>query len=173
MEIVFGGDHGQGVFGAAVKVILVDPVRKVVNSAVEKVGHIDCRKDTYNVLKQTIANPLNKSLKSMKGTKIWYLLEIDSSNVPERDVDLVDRGVGFVKAKEAATANSSDRTVKLLRIGNLAFIAMALGHGQYGWFMVSLVFRISNVLATPQTRKWRSTNAARNAADFSSPCDLR
>jgi hypothetical protein len=70
VDVVFGGDHGQGVFGAAIKVILWDNNGRIVESAVRKVGHIDCSKDTYEVLEATIALPLNESLKRMKGKQL-------------------------------------------------------------------------------------------------------
>jgi hypothetical protein len=61
IDIVFGGDHGQGKFRSVIKII-VRGVEKKVTSMVMKVGHIDCKKDTYEVIKRSIALPLNDSL---------------------------------------------------------------------------------------------------------------
>lgn len=77
MDVVFGGDHGQGVFGAAVKVILWTSDWQVAASAVRKVGHIDCTKDTYDVLKATIAGQLNVSLHRIKGRVLRLISEGD------------------------------------------------------------------------------------------------
>jgi hypothetical protein len=62
MDVVLGGDHGQGKFRSVIKIILRDNDGKQVTSMVMKVGHIDCTKDTYEVLKSSVAGPLNELL---------------------------------------------------------------------------------------------------------------
>ena len=44
IDIVYGGDHGQGKFRAVVKIIFRDVHDKNAASIVLKVGHIDCKK---------------------------------------------------------------------------------------------------------------------------------
>ncbi len=65
MDVVLGGDHGQGKFRSVIKIILRDGNDKQVTSMVMKVGHIDCTKDTYEVLKSSVAGPLNESLQEV------------------------------------------------------------------------------------------------------------
>ena len=66
VDLVLGGDHGQGVFRALFKVIIRDQNKVIIDSFVVKVGHIDCKKDTYEVLKNTIAPDLDNDLKELK-----------------------------------------------------------------------------------------------------------
>jgi hypothetical protein len=54
-------DHGQKVFGASIKNILWDVDWNVVEASVEKVGHIECTEDTYEILEATIAGKLNQN----------------------------------------------------------------------------------------------------------------
>jgi hypothetical protein len=61
IDVVLGGDHGQGNFRSVIKIILRDDDGKQVDSMVMKVGHIDCMKDTYDILKSSVAGPLNES----------------------------------------------------------------------------------------------------------------
>jgi hypothetical protein len=65
MDVVLGGDHGQGKFRSVIKIILRDGAGKQVDTMVMKVGHIDCTKDTYDVLKSSVAGPLNESMKEV------------------------------------------------------------------------------------------------------------
>jgi hypothetical protein len=65
MDVVLGGDHGQGKFRSVIKIVLRDEAGKQVHSMVMKVGHIDCTKDTYDVLKLSIAGPLNESMQEV------------------------------------------------------------------------------------------------------------
>jgi hypothetical protein len=65
MDVVLGGDHGQGKLQSVIKIILQDKIGGQVTSMVMKVGHIDCRKDTYKLLKSSIAGPLNESLQEV------------------------------------------------------------------------------------------------------------
>jgi hypothetical protein len=65
IDVVLGGDHGQGKFRSVIKIILRDDAGLSVDTLVMKVGHIDCTKDTYEVLKSSVAGPLNDSLKEV------------------------------------------------------------------------------------------------------------
>jgi hypothetical protein len=67
INIVVGGDHGQGKFRAVIKIIIrftsvgVEP--KVV---VIKVGHIEAKKDTYKILLNVATPSTNKAIKRIK-----------------------------------------------------------------------------------------------------------
>ena len=62
LDIVIGGDHGQGKFRCLLKLILRDADNTIIKTVVLKVGHIDCPKDTYDVLKLSIAPLINQYL---------------------------------------------------------------------------------------------------------------
>ena len=51
VDNVFGDDHGQGKFRAVSKLILRESDGKKFETIVMKVGHIDCKKDTYYIEK--------------------------------------------------------------------------------------------------------------------------
>jgi hypothetical protein len=63
--VVFGGDHGAQCFRAVVKIIFGNADRPSIftHSVTLQVGHINCGKDTYEVLKGTIGVQLNDSLR--------------------------------------------------------------------------------------------------------------
>jgi hypothetical protein len=65
IDVVLGGDHGQGKFRSVIKIILGDDDGKQVDSMVMKVGHIDCVKDTYDILKSSVVGPLNESIEEV------------------------------------------------------------------------------------------------------------
>jgi hypothetical protein len=62
--IVVSGDHGQRRFRAVIKFILCNNGNNTINpySVVIRVGNIECRKDTREVLQKTIVPLLNDSL---------------------------------------------------------------------------------------------------------------
>jgi hypothetical protein len=65
LDVILGGDHGARRFRAAVKLIFRckdQPEVKPI-SVILQVGHIDTAKDTYEILQQTIAPPLNEGMR--------------------------------------------------------------------------------------------------------------
>ena len=63
IDIVVGGDHGQGKFRSVSKFILRDTLFNKLKSNVIKNAHIDCEKDTYDVLNDSVVKPLNEEMK--------------------------------------------------------------------------------------------------------------
>ena len=63
IDIVTGGDYGQGKFRQLVRCLCRDRQGKVIKEFKLKICHIDCTKDTYHVLKNTIGGNLNQDLK--------------------------------------------------------------------------------------------------------------
>ena len=63
IDIVVGGDRGQGKFRSVSKFILRDTLFNKLRSYVIKNAHIDCEKDTYDVLNDSIVKPLNEEMK--------------------------------------------------------------------------------------------------------------
>ena len=63
IDIVVGGDHGQGKFWSVWKFIFRDILVKTLHSYRIKNTHIDCEKDTNDVLNESIVKPLNNEMK--------------------------------------------------------------------------------------------------------------
>ena len=63
IAIIVGGGHGQGKFRSVSKFILRDIRVKTLELCVIKNDHIDCDKDTYDVLNDLIVKPLNEEMK--------------------------------------------------------------------------------------------------------------
>ncbi len=67
IDVVLGGDHGQGKFRAVIKIIMrfvgagVEPIVVVI-----KVGHIEAKKDTYQILLNTVTPSMNEAIKRIK-----------------------------------------------------------------------------------------------------------
>ena len=74
IDLVVGGDHGQRKFRMLVKIILRKDNMKVIDEWPIKVGHIDCRKDTYKVLQQTIMPDINCDLNRIKNDDLYLLV---------------------------------------------------------------------------------------------------
>ena len=74
VDIVLGGDHGQRKFRMLVKIILRDEDMKVICSWVIKIGHIDCVKDTYDVLDTTIMRPINAAVSELIGKDMQLMV---------------------------------------------------------------------------------------------------
>ena len=65
VDLVIGGDHGQRKFRMVLKIICRKEDMSVIDSWVVKIGHIDCKKDTYDVLKQTIIPFINHDINKL------------------------------------------------------------------------------------------------------------
>ena len=63
IDIVIGGDLGQGKFRSVGKFIMRDKEGYNKDSYVIKNSHIDCIKDTCEIFQRTIATPTNNYLK--------------------------------------------------------------------------------------------------------------
>ena len=112
IHVVFGGDHGQGVFGAAVKVILFKKDGQVLRDAVEEVGHVDCKKDTYGIIEKTIAKPLNESLERLNGPTI----RVPNNTSVDDEIDSISAGAG----------GNDNHSVSIIQDEN-----MIVGDGEY------------------------------------------
>lgn len=120
VDVVFGGDHGQGKFRAVVKVIYRDECGKKIDDVVMTVGHIDCRKDTYDVLKNTIAQKHNESLSRLdKSGKLSIAEFVDNDSIDRYSVTLYDN--------EDKNSYKSQVGIRIFVTGDLAFYATVLG----------------------------------------------
>ena len=59
--MVIGGDHGQEKFRNVCKYIIGNKYGKNMTSYVIKNGHIDYKKDTYEIFQHTLVTPLNNA----------------------------------------------------------------------------------------------------------------
>ena len=63
IDIGGGGDSGQGKFWSISKFILRSLSVKKLNSYIIRNAHIDCEKETCNVLNESIIKPINDEMK--------------------------------------------------------------------------------------------------------------
>ena len=120
VDVVFGGDHGQGKFRAVVKVIYRDESGKTIDYVVMTVAHIDCRKDTYDILKNTVATKINESLKKLHNSGRLSIAELyDNDSTDSYSVTLYD--------EEDKNSNLTHVRIRIFVTGDLAFYAAALG----------------------------------------------
>ena len=63
IDIVVDSDHGQGKFRPVSKLILRDTLFNKLKVYVIKNAHIDCEKDIYDVLNDSIVKTLNEEIK--------------------------------------------------------------------------------------------------------------
>ena len=73
MDIVVGGAHGQEKFRSVHKFIVWDVNVNNLDSYVIKNDHIDCGKDTSDVLNESIVKPLNDEMKIIMNEYMFVL----------------------------------------------------------------------------------------------------
>lgn len=140
VDLVLGGDHGQRKFRMLIKIIVRKQAMDVIDEWTVKIAHIDCKKDTYKVLQQTIMPAINYDLREMKekgikllvfkreeeddrNTRYTYQLgKYDDNNddLPSfvcPKTNIVVQGLKYVKSC----------TLRVVVTGDLAWYAAALG----------------------------------------------
>jgi hypothetical protein len=120
IDVVLGGDHGQGKFRSVIKIILRDDTGKSVDTLVMKVGHIDCTKDTYDVLKSSVAGPLNESIKELIDSEALQVIRDENGSVVFR-MKKDDRD------DPAGLTILSSLPIRVFVTGDLAYFAAILG----------------------------------------------
>jgi hypothetical protein len=76
MNVVFGGDHGDTAFRYHMKLQFSSPTVRKQRSQLSyrcfqtQVAFIGCRKDAYNVLKNTVAGPLRAGLRELRESSL-------------------------------------------------------------------------------------------------------
>ena len=118
LHAVLGMDHGARVMTAAMKVIAFDEDGYVVADAVLMVGHIDCIKDTYDVVNETIGPLLNESIKELKGKTL---------RIRRSATETATRNAYFADGSDGVNHNYKNHKVVVLAIGDLAFQMMIQG----------------------------------------------
>ena len=64
-----------------IKIILCNNAGISVDTLVMKVGHIDCAKDEYNILKSSVAGPLNDSMKEFIDSGALQVMRDENGSV--------------------------------------------------------------------------------------------
>jgi len=129
-HVILVGDHGQGAFRMMVTLLLITkPGRRRANTneyigsklALEvdgQCGYVSCTKDTYNILKDTIASPVDHGLRNIRqaGHVTIYRDRLDANKVK--------MSFGNTHTQNTVLATAA---VELFMVGDLAFYSMALG----------------------------------------------
>jgi hypothetical protein len=97
IDLVVGGDHGQEQFRMLAKVIARDEDKRIIDKFVIKLAHIDCKKDTYHVLRDTITPSLNRDLKELTGGRKVVCLYRRRVNNSEHTIQI--KGGGYDDAE--------------------------------------------------------------------------
>jgi hypothetical protein len=122
VDIVVGGHHGQGKFRAVIKIILryvdIEVKTKII---VIKAGHIEAKKDTYEILKNTVTPEMNDAIKRIKqGGNVLRIFE----NAETGEIELTFSN--DVLLNEASGCKWA-MPVQVFLSGDLAFFATVLG----------------------------------------------
>ena len=133
-DLIFGGDHGQGMFRMVVKIIVRNNEGDELSEFIIRVAHIDCKKDTYNVLRETICPQLNEDMRliqegrvklyvfqSGEGKNAKYSCQICNVNEPRRFISPCT-GEEVTAMKEIKCCD-----MRIFITGDLAFYAAVLG----------------------------------------------
>mgnify|MGYP005724356419 CR=1 FL=1 len=86
-----------------------------------KIGHIDCEKDTYQILKSTLSKPINDDLKLIKSK--YLCVPKDNTNEDE-DAPL---NCYFIDEKDNNDTDNNYFKIKVVGCGDLKFISTCLG----------------------------------------------
>ena len=80
IDIVVGGDHGQGAFRFPMKILYImnDDTR---HESIQPVGYILCQKDNGIILKNTIIKDLGDSINFLNESMTFNNQQLSSSNI--------------------------------------------------------------------------------------------
>ncbi len=119
LDVVVGGDHGQRKFRMVMRVIYRSKSNPDVPAVIHtvKVGHIDCSKDTREVLEATIAHPINEGIRKIFG-KVLIIHQHTSS---------ISYGDDSPIADASFDENLIALPINVFITGDLAFLSTLLG----------------------------------------------
>lgn len=128
-HVLFGGDHGQGTFRVVVTVLLISRLANKEGCPLtlevdQLCGYVECKKDTREVLANTVATPLNESLKRL-GNKLNFVEDesgkrtVKWGNLPKEESDAEEES-DAVTCRDAVSVVHSVPVTKFL-VGNQAF----------------------------------------------------
>jgi hypothetical protein len=134
IDVVLGGDHGQRKFRMVIRVIYRNKSNRNIPafSHTLKIGHIDCIKDTREVLERTIGIATNDGCKALFGK--FMVLDRGNHTVSIHDESPL--------VNEVYDLNFIALPVNIFITGDLAFYATVLGKENMGgiwcpWCMLS------------------------------------
>jgi len=130
-HVILVGNHGQGAFRMMATLLLItrqqrrtrrSTVNKYIGAelALETDGHcayVQCQKDTYEVIKNTIAAPIAADLLSIRNRG-----RVTIYKAPDESVNLCFGNIHTTQGVELASA-----PVELFMVGDLAFYSLVLG----------------------------------------------
>ena len=105
-----------------IEVIFCDSDGNNIHSIVLKVAHIECKKDTYDILRDTIAPKLNDSLKELQSSKAMVTERTTINGKVSVSVKL--RPDNYI---DDNNDNTSVVKFRIFITGDLAFYAAVLG----------------------------------------------
>ena len=130
-HVILVGDHGQGAFRMMVTLLLITrQQRRTRRSTVNKhigsesafetdghCGHMQCQKDTYQVIKDTIAEPINSDVLSIMSKG-----RVTMCTAPDESIKLCFGNIHTTQGVELASAPA-----EVFMVGDLAFCSLMLG----------------------------------------------
>ena len=92
---------------------------KVLDSLIVRLAEIECRKDTYEIVKETIGPIINSELKHLREIGVVYLFYNHDTNYYMTHVGYGCPLPGYILLKSCA--------IRLFMTGDLAFYSLCLG----------------------------------------------
>ena len=98
------------------KIILRNASEKKFDSFCVKIGHIDCDKDTYHVLKNSVTKPLNDDIKAITASgSVQFITDLTT-----KDKSIVFDTVDEIDKEKFSIQKSVP--IRILMCGDLAFL---------------------------------------------------
>ena len=119
LDVVVGGDHGQRKSRMVMRLIYRSKSNPDVPAVIHtvKVGHIDCSKDTREVLKATIGHPINEGIRKIFGKVL----------IIHRRTSSISYGDDSPIADASFDENLIALPINVFITGDLAFLSTLLG----------------------------------------------
>ena len=126
-HLLMGGDHGKGAFRMIVVVLLFSKNEAMQSFSLdfsdeELCGYIECKKDTYAIIKETIAKPLNDSLKNIAKAEELVFCKHETTGK-----QFVEWGADAVARAEQGSSIVHAIQTTLFMVSDLAYLLMAQG----------------------------------------------
>jgi len=102
------------------KIILRNASGKNIDSFCVKIGHIDCDKDTYHVLKNSVTKPLNDDIKEITRRRSVQFI----TNLTTKEKSIVFDTIDEIDEEKFSIQKSVP--IRILMCGDLAFLQLSL-----------------------------------------------
>ena len=92
IHLVYSCDHGQGALRCCLKILFIDAEKedgKVIGQSEYNVGLVDCTKDDYETLKQTIIPKFDKMMENLMKDDSYFRIVISAAENPANNVDAI------------------------------------------------------------------------------------